>query len=197
MGMERLLESLRREARERGEVILAEAREEAERVRAEAREEVRGLREDRLARAEAGARQEVEHRVAEARREETARLLEARADALERVFERARERLQEAAADGARRYRPLARADVGRARLYVPDADADAAVRCPPDLVPLLEDVVDDLGAPYRVEADEGCPPGFRVASRDGSVEVDAALTTWLERLRPELSIAVSGRLVG
>lgn len=194
MGMERLLESLRREARERGEAILAEAREEAERVRAEAREEVRGLREDRLARVEAGARQEAEHRVAEARREETARLLEARAAALERVFGRARERLREAAADGARRYRPLARADVGRARLYVPDGDA--AVRCPPDLVPLLEEIVDDLGAPFRVEADEGCPPGFRVAAGDGSVEVDAALTTWLDRLRPELSIPVTGRLV-
>lgn len=193
MGMERLLDRLREEARSRCEELLVEAREEAERVRAEAREEIEELRRRRLGSVESETRAAVEREVAEARGEAAAARLEARASALDRVFERAVELLADAVTDP--RYRDLARADFERAARYV--GDREVSVRCPPAVGSVLQGLVREVGEDVEVVEDPDVDPGFRLVAADGFVEVDATLTTWLERLRPELAIEVTRRLEG
>lgn len=193
MGMERLIDRLREEARSRGEEILAEAREDAERVRAQARDEIEELRRRRLGGVDSEARAAAEREVAEARREAAAARLEARAAALDRVFERASGLLAETmSGDG---YRDLASADLARAARYV--GDREVTVRCPPRVVSVLEELVREAGADVAVVEDADVEPGFRLVAADGFVDVDATLPTWLGRLRPELAIVVSGRLEG
>lgn len=193
MGMDRLLESLREDARERGEEILSRAREEAERVRAEGRDELRALRERRLEDVEAEARAAASGEVAAARREAAAARLRARDRVLERVFEGVRVQLSDAV--GTEDYRRLARVDLGRTQSYV--GGREGSLRCGPETVAVLEEAMADLGLEMAVDVDREAAPGFRAVAEGGSPEVDATLPTWLERLRPELAIELAGKLLG
>lgn len=192
MGMDRLIESLREEARERAEEILAEAREEAERVRAEGREELRDLKARRLEDVEEQARAEGEAEVAAARREAAAARLEARDRGLERVFGRVEACLS--GAEETEAYRRLAAADLLRARGYL--GGREASLRCRPEAAEALGALAREAGLQLAVEPTPGAAPGFRIAAEGEGLEVDATLPTWLERLRPELAIYLAGRLL-
>lgn len=193
MSMDRLIESLRGEARERAEEILAEAREEAERVRVEGREELRALKARRLEDVEAEARAEAEAEVAAARREAAAVRLEARDRALERIFSRAHGRLSEA--EGTEAYRRLATVDFARTRRYL--GGREASLRCRPEAVDALGALAAKEGLELEVEPAAEAAPGFRVTSEEAGLEIDATLPTWLDRLRPELAIDLARRLDG
>jgi vacuolar-type H+-ATPase subunit E/Vma4 len=72
--------------------------------------------------------------------------------------------------------------------------DEPAVVRCPLALVPAVRSAVKRMKH-VTVEGDAAAPPGIRVITSDGAIEVDNTLEGRLERLRVRLALEVLAAL--
>lgn len=118
-------------------------------------------------------------------------VLEARAATIDRVFSRARERL---ARLDASRYADLVPDLVRGALAYLETRDAE--VVCPEDARAAVEAAARGNGE-VRVASAPDARPGVLARSLAGDVVVDNTFVARLERMRPDLAIALAARLEG
>jgi vacuolar-type H+-ATPase subunit E/Vma4 len=187
MSLDRLLETLERDAREEAERVLAAARAEAEGMRARTEAAVAGRRAEALRAREATLRADAAGRLAVVRREGRRATLDARHRLLERVRAVARERV--AASEGD--------ADSLGPRLRTALAchgDRPVEIRCPPALVDAVRAAIGDRAATV-VTPDAAAPAALAVRAADGAMEVDASLAGLLERHWPALALELMREL--
>lgn len=187
MSLERLLETLERDARAEAERVRAAARAEAEAVRAAAEMEVARRRAEAVSARERALRADAALQLALVRRRARGVVLDARAQLLERIRAAARERI--AAAEG----------DAGSLGLRLRAAlachgDRPVEIRCAPALVDAVRAGVGDR-AGTTVTPDPAAPDPLVVRAADGAMEVDAALAALLERYWPELAVELMREL--
>jgi vacuolar-type H+-ATPase subunit E/Vma4 len=182
--LDQLLTALERDAREQAERVVAEARAEAARITEAAEQEVARRREATVGAQEREQRAHLEQALSEARRAARRDVLEARDRLLARVFAAARAALPDAVR------RPAYTAALPQrveAALAAFENTEGVVVRAPPALAPALGAAVS--GHPgLRVCADATAGSGFRVATADGSLEVDDTLETRLAARRAALA---------
>jgi vacuolar-type H+-ATPase subunit E/Vma4 len=181
MAIADLLTTLESEGRARAAALVAAARTEADRLVHEATDRIAARRAVRLAEQQRELKASGAVTLDLARRDAARQLLRARTDLLDRVLTRARQLLPEAAV--ARPRNSLA-TDLSQALACF--GGGRTVVHCPPLLAAQIRDLVAD--AAVRVEPD-ATGATLTIAAEDGSLEVDASLTTRLERLRPRLAI--------
>jgi len=190
MALEELLQVLRRETEAEAAAILADARAEAEAIRARCEADL-ASRSLRFQREQETVRQSaVELAVTQARRESRRDMLEARERMLARVFARAQERFPEALLTGE--YQAALSAQVDEALDCL--AARPGTVRCHPKIEPSLAPLLGTRGN-VTVTVDESVGSGFKVASNDGSVEIDGTLEGHLERTRNRMQQMVVAAL--
>lgn len=188
MGMDQLLAALEREA-------VAEVEEKLERAKAEAAElltdcqaELAQRLDDQLRDRERELSVQIALEVARAQRAGRSEVLLARDGLLSRVREAVVGRLADLAQDSG--YRARLPEDLREAVSFL--AEGPAEVVCSFQLATPLAAALDALGrGDLTLREDPGLEPGFVVRARDGHAEVDARLATRLERMWPELSLAV------
>ncbi|HEY6100651.1 MAG TPA: hypothetical protein VIW03_14535 [Anaeromyxobacter sp.] len=112
-------------------------------------------------------------------------MLAARQALLDRLFAALRTSLPQVAAAPA--YRAALDTDVGRTLAFA--GEQPVVIHSAPDLVAALRQVVRSNGK-LRVEPDPGIAAGYRIATADGGLEIDATLEGWMERSRDRLAQA-------
>lgn len=189
--MDALLARLERDAEAEIARVLADARARAAAITAEAEARVAGRRQAALARREAEYRAAMERALGTARHAARQRALAAREALLERCFAEVRAALPGAAATVA--YRGALAENVRRALAFT--GDRPAAIRCAPDLAPALRRLIKTNGR-LRIESDREIAAGFRVATADGTLEVDETLGARVARRRPQLALQALAALI-
>jgi vacuolar-type H+-ATPase subunit E/Vma4 len=192
VALEHLVGTLAREAEAEAAAILAAARADADAITARSEQVCAASRESARATREAEQRAAVESALAEARRIARGEMLEARRRVLDRVFGAARAALPAAVE------RPEYRAGVAQ-ELEIAlrcVGDRPATLRCHPVLQAVIEPLL-RARASVTLVVDPAAGSGFRVVTRDGSLEVDATLEDRLARLAPRLAIEVAAQLDG
>jgi vacuolar-type H+-ATPase subunit E/Vma4 len=189
MALADLLQALEREATARAEALVAEARGEADRLTAAHVAELAARRQRALADRELALRADGERSIIAARREAERAQLLARHELLARVHDRARQNLARHAetAQG----RTAAGALVTRALTYLGEMPVNACAA--PALVATIQAACTSRSN-VAVAAAPDAGTGARLATADGSVEVDATLEGVLERLWPELAMDIARR---
>lgn len=187
MSLDRLLETLERDARAEAERVLAEARAEAEATRGAAETVVARRRAEALSARERALRADAAVQLALVRRQARGAVLDARHRLLERVRAAARERI--AAAEG----------EAGSLGLRLRAAlachgDQPVEVRCAPALVDAVRAGVGER-AGTTVIPDPSAPDPLVVRAADGAMEVDAGLGGLFERHWPELAVELMREL--
>jgi vacuolar-type H+-ATPase subunit E/Vma4 len=182
--MDALLATLEREADAEVTRVLDEARTRAAELTAAAEQRMAARRALTLGRREAEARADEERALSAARRAAQAQVLAARAETLDRVFAAVRAELP------ALGKSPAYRAQVGAHLEHVLRfaGDQPVTVQCSPAVSNALRATVKTNGR-LRIESDRRIAAGFRIATMDGVLEVDATLESRLERLRPRLAL--------
>jgi vacuolar-type H+-ATPase subunit E/Vma4 len=183
MSLDRLLETLEREARAEAERVLATARAAAEAVRMRAEAAVAQRRVASLRTREQALRAEGTVRLAAVARRGRRAVLDARHGLLERVRAAARERI--ATAEG----------DAGSLDARVQGALAchgtgTVEIRCAPRLAAAVRGRVARRSG-TTVTPDAAAPDPLVVRAADGTMEVDASLAGLFERRWPELAVEV------
>ena len=189
MAIEEFLTLLEHEARLEAEGLLNDARDEAARrigvAEAEAAQRQRAF----IEQAAAELQGETDHLLAAADRAAREEVLGMRTALLEQVFAEAAvtlERLPGATYAGA------IPALVETTLAFLPEEPA--TIRCRPDVMPTVRDVVGDAKN-VRVVDDPTVAAGVLGQADDGSVTVDNTLPQHLRRLHDDLAIAVMARL--
>ena len=189
MAIEEFLTLLEHEARLEAEGLLNDARDEAARrigvAEAEAAQRQRAF----IEQAAAELQGETDHLLAAADRAAREEVLGMRTALLEQVFAEAAvtlERLPGATYAGA------IPALVETTLAFLPEEPA--TIRCRPDVMPTVRDVVGDAKN-VRVVDDPTVAAGVLGQADDGSVTVDNPLPQHLRRLHDDLAIAVMARL--
>lgn len=185
--MDALVRELERQAREESQRILAEARAEAGRIQREARLEARRQRRRRVERLEEELRTKASQQVASVRRECREEVLRARDEHLDRVFRHAATLLP----DAARSPRYLESLDVRVREAVSYLADREWRLRCSPEHLEKIRGALAATEHEGEISADPELETGFLVEAHDGSVTVDATLSTRLRRRRPWLAVEV------
>lgn len=187
-----LLARLERDAEAEIARVLAGGRAQAAAVTAQAEQRIARRRQAALARREAERRAGMERALAGARHAARERVLQARETLLERCFARLRAALPSLAATAA--YRGALAGDVARTLAFA--GDRKVIVRCAPALTAALRRLVKTNGR-LSVKPDARIAAGFRVATADGGLEVDATLEGRALRLRPRLALEALAALAG
>jgi vacuolar-type H+-ATPase subunit E/Vma4 len=183
MSLDRLLETLERDARAEAARVLVAARGEAKAVRARAEAGVARRRAEALRAHEEALRADAAARLAVVRRRGRAVALDARQQLLERVRAATRERI--AAAEGEAGSLAVRL----RAALACHGA-APVEIHCAPALAEAVRAVA--RGRPGATVTPDGTAADPLVArAAGGALEVDATLAALLERHWPELAIDV------
>ena len=179
-----LLARLERDAEAEIARVLADGRAQAAAVTAQAEERIAQRRQATLVRRETEGRVGMERALAGARHTARERVLQARETLLERCFAQLRAALPSLAATAA--YRAALAGDVARTLAFA--GDRKAIVRCAPALTTALRRLVKTNGR-LSIKPDARIAAGFRVATADGGLEVDATLEGRALRLRPRLAL--------
>jgi len=179
-----LLARLERDAEAEIARVLADGRAQAAAVTAQAEERIAQRRQATLVRRETEGRVGMERALAGARHTARERVLQARETLLERCFAQLRAALPSLAATAA--YRAALAGDVARTLAFA--GDRKAIVRCAPALTTALRRLVKTNGR-LSIKPDARIAAGFRVATADGGLEVDATLEGRTLRLRPRLAL--------
>ena len=179
-----LLARLERDAEAEIARVLADGCAQAAAVTAQAEERIAQRRQATLVRREAEGRAGMERALAGARHGARERVLEARETLLERCFAQLRAALPSLAATAA--YRGALAGDVARTLAFA--GDRKVIVRCAPALTAALRRLVKTNGR-VSIKPDARIAAGFRVATADGGLEVDATLEGRTLRLRPRLAL--------
>lgn len=187
-----LLARLERDAEAEIARVLAGGRAQAAAVTAQAEQRIARRRQAALVRREAERRAGMERALAGARHAARERVLQARETLLERCFARLRAALPSLAATAA--YRGALAGDVARTLAFA--GDRKVIVRCAPALTAALRRLVKTNGR-LSVTPDAQIAAGFRVATADGGLEVDATLEGRALRLRPRLALEALAALAG
>ena len=189
MALEDLIRSLTRDAEGEATGILDAARVEAAAIRSAAESAEAGRRSAAAVTRVAAKASGISAAVSAARLEVRRDVLTARRDVVNRVLEAARAALPAALERPA--YRAGLVRDAEAALLCV--GDRGATFRCHPALAPILSPLVKGR-AGIRVAADPSCGSGFRVATDDGSLEIDATLEARLAGQEIRLAQEVARR---
>jgi vacuolar-type H+-ATPase subunit E/Vma4 len=190
MALEELLQVLRRETEAEAAAILAAARAEAEAIQIRCEADLAARGESFRSEQETVRRSAVELAVAQARRESRRDMLEARERMLARVFARAQEQFPKTLR--TTEYQAALSTQVSEALNCL--AARAGSVRCHPELAPALAPMLSTRqGVTVTVDASVGS--GFKVASEDGTVEIDGTLEGRLERTRNRMKQAVMAAL--
>jgi vacuolar-type H+-ATPase subunit E/Vma4 len=179
-----LLATLERNALAEIARIEADGRARAQAITDAAERRMRERRDAALGARRAEGRAVLERALAAARRVARERVLEARAALLDRVFAAIRALLPEVATTAE--YQACLANELEQARAFT--AERSAVVRCAPALAEQLRQVVRTNGR-LKIEPDGGISAGFRVATQDGALEVDATLEGRLRRAQPRIAI--------
>jgi len=190
MALEQLVQVLRQGAEAEAAAILANARTEADAIRSRTEAELAERRDAVLATREAERRAALELALADARRAARREVLEARQRLLDLVFAAAQARFPAALEAGE--YRAALPAQVTEAVTCL--ADRKGTMRCHPALHQDLKRLVAGRSG-LRLVADQAVGAGFKLASEDGAVEIDATLEDRLTRLASRIAVEVATRL--
>jgi vacuolar-type H+-ATPase subunit E/Vma4 len=181
MSLDRLLETLERDARAEAERVLAAAGAEAEAIRGAAATVVARRRAEALSARERALRADAAVQLAQVRRRARGAVLDARHQLLERIRAAARERI--AAAEGE-----AGSLGVRLQAALACHGDRPVEVRCAPALADAVRAGVGDrAGAAVAPDAAASDPLVVRAA--DGAMEVDAGLGSLFERHWPGLAV--------
>lgn len=192
VAMDQLIAALERDAAAEAEEMLQKARAEADEMTAGCRERLAHRLEDEAQRHERDLRAQAALAAARARRVGRSDVLRARDALLARVREAAESRV--ALLEGDPGYQAGLAGEVREALSFL--GEGPAQVRCRSALLALIREAVADLQrAGLSVQEDPQVPTGFVIGTADGRVEVDARLTTRLDRTWPELSLLVLGAM--
>lgn len=187
MSLDRLLETLERDARAEAERVRARARAEAETIRARAETVVAERRAEALRARERALRADAAVQLALIRRRARGAVLDARHRLLERIRAVARERI--AAAEGE-----AGLLDLRLRAAFACHGDRPVEVRCTPALADGVRAAVGDR-AGTTVIPDPAASDALVVRAADGTMEVDAALAALFERHWPELAVELMREL--
>ena len=179
-----LLATLERDAVAEIARIEAESRTRALAIIAAAERRMQERRDAALGARRAAGRVALERALAAARHAARERALQARAALLDRVFTAIRAVLPELATTAE--YQARLASELEQARAFL--AERPAVVRCAPELAEKLRQVAHTNGR-LKIEPDGGISAGFRVATQDGALEVDATLEGRLRRAQPRIAI--------
>lgn len=184
--MDELIAALEREGAAEAQAKLERARQEAEKMLTACREELALRMDEELERRELGLRTEMALAAARARRAGRSEVLRARDALLARVRSAAERRIEALAEDPA--YLDGLGGELSEALGFL--AEGGAEVRCPPALVGSLATAVAALDRPdVSIVEDPSLGTGFVVRALDGHAEVDALLSSRLNRMWPELAL--------
>lgn len=187
MSLDRLLETLERDARAEAERVLAGARAEAEAIRVRAETAVAERRAEALGGRERSLRADAALQLALVGRRARGAVLDARHQLLERIRAATRERILAAEGD----------AESLRLRLQAALAchgDRPVEIRCAPALADGVRAGVGDR-AGTTVTPDPAAADPLVVRAADGAMEVDAALAALFERHWPALAVELMREL--
>lgn len=188
--MDGLLATLEREADAEVARVATEAQARAAELTAAAEQRMAARRAATLGRRETQARADAERALSAARRAAQAQVLAARAETLDRVFAAVRAQLPVIGKSAAYRARVGAQLE----HLIRFAGDRPLTARCNPAVASALRAAVKTNGR-LRIQADPHIAAGFRLATNDGVLEVDATLESRLERFRPRLALAAVAAL--
>jgi vacuolar-type H+-ATPase subunit E/Vma4 len=191
MPLDQLLAALERDATAQAERLVAEARATADRVTSAAAESIERRRGETLGAHEREQRAVVQAALTAARRTARRDVLEARERLLDRVFAVARAALPLALTHQV--YRAALPERLAAALACVEEA-GEAAIRVPATLSAAVRKAVPGNGR-VTVRVDHAAGSGFRLATADGTLEVDDTLETRLDAQRPRLARDVLRRL--
>jgi vacuolar-type H+-ATPase subunit E/Vma4 len=191
MPLDHLLGALERDGSAQAEDLLVQARATVAAIAREADELVARRRADVLGGRETELRGAAQAALGETRRTGRRAVLTARQRLLERVFGAARGLFFEALASEAYRARALPE---HLAEALGAVGDEPAVIRCPETLVPAVRAAV-ARKKHLTVQGDPAAPPGIRVVTTDGAIEVDNTLEGRLDRLRARLALEVLAKL--
>jgi vacuolar-type H+-ATPase subunit E/Vma4 len=191
MPIDHLLAALERDGSAQAEALLTQARTAAAAIARESDELVARRRADALDARKAELSGAAQATLGETRRTSRGAVLAARQRLLERVFAAARDLFPEAMASDDYRTRALPR-HLAEALSAV--GDEPAVIRCPEALVAAVRSAV-TRKKHLTVEGDPAAPPGIRVVTTDGAIEVDNTLEGRLDRLRARLALDVLAQL--
>jgi vacuolar-type H+-ATPase subunit E/Vma4 len=193
MPLDHLLAALERDATAQAERLVAEARATADRLTSAAAEAIERRRGETLGAHEREQRAVVQAALSTARRAARRDVLEARERLLDRVFAAARAALPQALAHQA--YRAALPERLAAALACVEEA-GEAALRVPAAIAADVRSSVSGNGR-VTVRVDPAAGSGFRLATADGTLEVDDTLETRLDAQRPRLARDVLRQLEG
>jgi vacuolar-type H+-ATPase subunit E/Vma4 len=181
MSLDRLLETLERDARAEAERVLATAGAEADAIRGAAETVVARRRAEALSARERALRADAAAQLAQVRRRARGAVLDARHQLLERIRAAARERI--AAAEGE-----AGSLGVRLQAALACHGDRSVEVRCAPTLADAVRAGVGDR-AGATVTPDVAASDPLVVRAADGAMEVDAGLGSLFERHWPALAV--------
>lgn len=184
MPLDHLLAALERDATAQAERLVAEARATADRLTSAAAEALERRRGETLGAHEREQRAVVQAALSAARRAARRDVLEARERLLDRVFAAARAALSQALAHQV--YRATLPERLAAALACVAES-GEATLRVPPTLAADVRAAISGNGR-VTVHVDHGAGSGFRLATADGTIEVDDTLETRLDAQRPRLA---------
>ena len=187
MSLDRLLETLERDARAEAERVRASARAEAETIRARAETVVAERRAEALRARERALRADAAVQLALIRRRARGAVLDARHRLLERIRGVARERIAAAESEAGL-------LDLRLRAAFACHGDRPVEVRCTPALADSVRAAVGDR-AGTTVIPDPAASDALVVRAADGTMEVDAALAALFERHWPELAVELMREL--
>jgi vacuolar-type H+-ATPase subunit E/Vma4 len=192
MALDHLIEVLRREALAEVAAIEQAARTEAEAIRTRTEADLAARRDRVLAEREAQRRAMVEQAVAVARRGARRMVLQARERLLGRVLGVARSRFPQVL--GLPGYRATLPPQLAEALECL--AERPGTLRCHPELRPELKRLAGTRRGVHIVP-DPAVGSGFKLASDDGAMEIDATLEDRMARLENRLRQEVLAALGG
>jgi vacuolar-type H+-ATPase subunit E/Vma4 len=184
MSLDHLLAALEHDATAQAERLVVEARATAERLTSAAAEASERRRRETFGAHEREQRAVIQAALSAARRAARRDVLEARERLLDRVFAAARAALPQALAHQA--YRAALPERLAAALACVEGA-GETALRVPAALATDVRAAVSRNGR-VTVRVDQAAGSGFRLATADGSLEVDDTLETRLDAQRPRLA---------
>ena len=179
-----LLAGLERAAEAEIVRVTAEGQARAAALKAQAEQRIAGRRQAALGQREAEGRAALERSLARARHVARERALRAREHLLDRFFTTLRSTLPGLAATSV--YRGALAQDLARTLTFA--GEGEVVVHCAPALTTDIRRLMKTNGR-LTIKTDPQIVAGFRVATADGALEVDATLEGRVLRLRPRLAV--------
>jgi len=187
MPLDHLLAALERDGSAQAEALIVQARAAAAAIARESDERVAQRRAEALDSRKAELSGAAQTALGETRRAGRRALLAARHRLLERVFAAARDLFPDVVARDPYRTDVLPR---HLAEALAAVGAENAVIHCGAALVPAVRAAL-ARKRHLTIEGDAAAPPGIRVVTTDGAIQVDNTLDGRLERLRGRLALEV------